>query len=124
MIMYRQSMMENFYYMQGPLSTQSHELPSFTEVMADYTKCLQLDPNFYYAYFNRGNIKILNKDYIGAIWDFSRAISIEPKFAEGYYNRGLTYIYIQKTEEGCSDMSKAGELGVEKAYSVIKKYCK
>jgi tetratricopeptide (TPR) repeat protein len=97
--------------------------PNYEEIINDYTKCLNLEPGFYHAYFNRANMKIVSKDYIGAIWDFTRAIAYDPKFAEAYYNRGLTYIYIRKAEEGCQDLSKAGELGVDKAYTVIKKYC-
>jgi hypothetical protein len=42
---------------------------------------------------------------------------------EAYYNRGLVHIYLQDREKGCLDMSKAGELGITDAYSVIKKYC-
>ena len=32
-------------------------------------------------------------------------------------------IFLKDKEKGCIDLSKAGELGVEDAYSVIKKYC-
>jgi len=42
---------------------------------------------------------------------------------QAYYNRGLTLIYLQDNEKGCLDMSKAGELGMQEAYPVIKKYC-
>jgi tetratricopeptide (TPR) repeat protein len=104
-------------------SPKSKAQKNYDPIIADYTACLKLYPGFYHAYFNRANIKILSNDYIGAIWDFSRAISYDPKFAEGYFNRGLTYIYIRKPDEGCLDLSKAGELGIDKAYDVIKKFC-
>ena len=69
------------------------------------------------------NVKIESRDFKGAIADFGKAVEIEPKFAEAYYNRGLTYIFIKEKETGCLDLSKAGELGIQKAYAVIKKYC-
>jgi len=42
--------------------------------------------------------------------------------AEAWYNRGLAKIYAKKVSEGIEDLSKAGELGLYQAYSVIKKY--
>ena len=41
-----------------------------------------------------------------------------------YYNRALVLIFIKDREKGCIDLSRAGELGIKDAYSVINKYCK
>ncbi len=98
-------------------------IQNYDDIVADYLKCIRLDPDFYYAYYNMALVDIINRNYKDAISYFNQAIIIEPKFAEGYYNRGLTYIFMQQNEEGCRDMSKAGELGVQRAYNVIKKYC-
>ena len=46
-----------------------------------------------------------------------------PSIGEAYYNRGLVLIYLQDKGKGCIDLSVAGELGMEDAYAVIKKYC-
>ena len=43
---------------------------------------------------------------------------------DAYFNRGLALIFIKDKEKGCIDLSRAGELGVADAYSVISKYCK
>jgi hypothetical protein len=51
------------------------------------------------------------------------AIKIEPDMAEAYYNRALTLLYLKEEKLACKDLSKAGELGVKEAYSVIKRYC-
>jgi tetratricopeptide (TPR) repeat protein len=104
-------------------SDKKTNLQNYDDVVADYQKCIQLNPWFNYAYFNLANINIDSKDFLSAITNLTKAIEIEPKFAEAYYNRGLTYIYVQKKEEGCTDLSKAGELGVQRAYEVIKKFC-
>ncbi len=40
-----------------------------------------------------------------------------------YYNRGLAKIQLGQIDGGCLDLSKAGELGADKAYDLIKKYC-
>ena len=51
-------------------------------------------------------------------------IEIDPNIAEAYYNRGLARIHQEQLDEGIADLSKAGELGLYDAYSVIKKYRK
>jgi hypothetical protein len=48
----------------------------------------------------------------------------EPYLAEAYYNRGLCHLFLKHESEAVKDMSKAGELGVYQAYSLIKKYRK
>ncbi|MDL2241956.1 tetratricopeptide repeat protein, partial [Bacteroidales bacterium OttesenSCG-928-L03] len=90
-------------------------------IIRDYDKVIALNPEFFYAYFNRGNIRCLQKDYRAAIKDYSEAIRINPDFAEAYFNRGLTQLYLGDTSKGVSDLSKAGELGMVNAYSIIKK---
>jgi tetratricopeptide (TPR) repeat protein len=63
------------------------------------------------------------KDYNSAILDYSQAIHLNPDLAEAYFNRGLTYIYLDQLNNGCGDLSKAGELGIKSAYGVIKRFC-
>ena len=63
------------------------------------------------------------KDYNSAILDYSQAIKLEPEFAEAWFNRGLTFIYLDMLDNGCGDLSKAGELGIKSAYGVIKRFC-
>ncbi len=102
---------------------QKVTIQNYDDVIADYNKCLKLNPKFYYGYYNMANVMIESREFKGAIDAFGKAIDIEPKFAEAYYNRGLTYIFIKEKDTGCLDLSKAGELGITKAYAVIKKYC-
>ena len=59
-------------------------------------------------------------DYRSAIADYTHAIAIDQRLAEAYFNRGLAYIHLGQRQEGISDLSKAGELGLYRAYSVIK----
>jgi hypothetical protein len=40
-----------------------------------------------------------------------------------YFNRGISYVLTNKLDLGCLDLSKAGELGLEEAYTEIKKSC-
>jgi len=90
------------------------------QIMRDYAKVIELDPDFAYAYFNRANIRCIQKDFRTAITDYNDAIRLKPNFVEAYYNRGLTRLYLGDTERGIADLSKAGELGMVNAYSIIK----
>ena len=53
---------------------------------------------------------------------FTQAIALDARLAEAYFNRGLAYFRLQKRNEGFTDLSKAGELGLYDAYSVIKQF--
>jgi tetratricopeptide (TPR) repeat protein len=98
-------------------------LSEYSDVISDYTRCIQVDSTFSYAYYNFANLKIELKDFTGALSLYNKAITNQPKFAAAYYNRGLTYIYIKEKEKGCTDLSRAGELGLKSAYSIIKRFC-
>lgn len=95
----------------------------YSEVLADYSTCLSINPNFAFAYFNQAYVRCKMRDYEGAMADLNKAIEIEPDFAEAYFNRGLTKIYLDDVEGGAIDLSKAGELGIQDAYNIIKRYC-
>ena len=91
-------------------------------VKADLDKVVELVPDFAFAYFNRANIFSKMSDYKSAIVDYTTAIDIDNTFAEAYYNRGLARIYTGNVDEGVADLSRAGELGLYNAYSVIKRF--
>ena len=40
--------------------------------------------------------------------------------AEVYFNRGLAYLKLGNKQQAVADLSKAGELGLYDAYSIIK----
>ena len=40
-----------------------------------------------------------------------------------YYNRAISKLKLKQKEGACLDLSKSGELGDDKAYEMIKKYC-
>ena len=98
------------------------QILDYQYILEDLNKVIELDEAFEFAWFNRGIVKAIMKDYEGAVADFSKAISINPDFAEAYFNRGLTELYLQQEEKGIEDLSKSGELGLVKAYNVIKRY--
>lgn len=76
------------------------------------------------VYLDRGRIKAILKNYVGAEQDFTKAIELKDGYAEALINRGIIRSrFLEKTEKGCLDFSRAGELGITKAYELIKEEC-
>ena len=40
-----------------------------------------------------------------------------------YYSRGAVKLILKQKDSGCLDLSKAGELGNQEAYKLIRSYC-
>ena len=92
--------------------------------MSDFNRALELDPSNAYVYYDRGNLYFAQGDYGKAIEDYTRALDNNKGLAEAFFNRGLARIHSGQRPEGVADLSKAGELGLYIAYSMIKKYSK
>ncbi len=90
-------------------------------IIRDYDMVIRLNPDFVYAYFNRGNLRCVQRDYRAAIQDYTDAITRDPDFAEAYFNRGLARLSQGEVNRGIADLSKAGELGLIDAYNIIKR---
>jgi len=77
----------------------------------DYSKAIELNPNFAVAYFNRGlSYAKLGGKSNEAFNDYNKAIELNPNFAAAYNNRGRIYSFQGKYDKAISDYSKAIEL--------------
>ena len=74
------------------------------------TKAIELNPDYAYAYNNRGNAKYELKDYDGAIEDFNKAIELKPDYANAYNNRGNAKYRLKDYDGAIEDYNKAIEL--------------
>ena len=81
------------YYNRGNAKGNSQD---YKGAIADYTKAIELNPNFAAAYNNRGNAKSDLQDYLGAIADCTKAIELNPNYAYAYNNREMQKV-IYKT---------------------------
>ena len=100
-----------------------HDDNTYEMVLKDYAQTLKLDSNFTYAWFNTANTKIMMGNYKDAADDLTRVLRLDPTLSDAYFNRGLILIFLGYNKEACKDISKAGELGIQEAYKVIKRYC-
>lgn len=76
------------------------------------------------VYIVRGLAKSQLKKYDEAIADYNLVLKLNPKYATAYRLKALDEIKKGDIEQGCLDLSRAGELGSNEAYSDIKQYCK
>lgn len=94
----------------------------FELMQKDFDAATRLAPDFAPAWYNLAHALVAQRKYEDAIKAYDQAIVLKPSLAEAYYNRGLTHIYMKNREQGISDLSKAGELGLYSAYNVIKRF--
>ena len=95
----------------------------YSDAIRDMKAAAEILPDIPYIYYNLGNLYCLSSEHISSIENYSKAIELYPYMGDAYFNRGLVLIYLKDKEKGCIDLSRAGELGVQDAYGVIKKYC-
>ncbi len=95
----------------------------YSEAIEDMLAADRIMPGVPYVYFNLGNLYCLSSKFVESVDNYTKAIGVYPYMGDAYYNRGLVLIYLKDKEKGCIDLSRAGELGVADAYSVISKYC-
>ena len=104
--------------------SKNHEIiVDYGSAITDYSKAIELNKNFVFAYFNRGNAYAKSKQFDKAISDYTKALELDRGLKEAYFNRGLVYLYNNDKTSAYGDLSKAGELGLLDAYNVIKRYC-
>src|SRR5215204_1440714 len=53
----------------------------YDEAIREYTKAIELNPQFAEAYYNRGIAYSDKKEYDAAIQDYTKAIELNPRFA-------------------------------------------
>ena len=90
--------------------------------MDDFNQAIRLHSGSAFLLYDRANLYAARKEYSKAIADYTAALKINPRLAEAYFNRGYARIMANQKSEGIRDLSRAGELGLYEAYSVIKQF--
>ena len=66
----------------------------YQRAIADFSKAIELNPQFAQAYNNRAMAYTLQGDFEKALPDFSKMIEFNPKSAQAYCNRGVVYYHL------------------------------
>ena len=102
--------------------TKTFERPDYQQPLNTLSGLLDKNKKNPFLWYNIGNIHLQMQEFNKAIDDYTNAINLEPHLAEAYYNRALTLLYLNEKELAMRDLSKAGELGINEAYVVIKRF--
>ena len=89
-------------------------------VLSDFEKAENLAPDNAYLLYCHGTFMAYRQNYAEAQRLLSKALSLDNKLAEAYFNRGLARSHAGDNDGAAADLSKAGELGLYSAYSILK----
>src|SRR5690606_26305687 len=106
------------YYKRGLAYS---EFGMHKDAFNDFSKVVELYPQFNYGYFYRGSSNWHLGKYEEAIADFSKAIELDSKDLHSYFNRGLCYQAEKKYDEALADFSKVIQLDpdFDEAYNQV-----
>ncbi|MBP8094798.1 MAG: tetratricopeptide repeat protein [Saprospiraceae bacterium] len=126
-IVKRKSLQVEAYYFRAKSKVK---IKDYKGAIDDYSKAIEINPEFVWAYSERGFAKghsyteihdevkkLINGDYIGAISDYSKAIELNKNEAKFYNSRGSMKVRIRNFQDAVVDFTKAIELNPENANS-------
>lgn len=94
----------SLWFFSGNNQFSSHQLD---EAEASYTACIALSPGWSLAWFQRGTIRMMGKQFGKAADDFTRAYELSPKDLGALRNRALCLQALQRYEEALRDCTDA-----------------
>ena len=98
-------------------------LKDYNGAIADYTKAIELNPNYALAYYNRGISKKDLEDNYGAIADYNKAIELDPNYTSAYVNRGISKENLGDLNGACADWKKSINLGSTESVKWVANQC-
>jgi len=79
----------------------------YNSAIEAFTSAIALDPNYVYAYGNRGIAYADKGQYDRAIEDYNKVIQLDPNDAKAYNNRGVAYDKKGQHDRAIEDYNKA-----------------
>lgn len=94
--------------------------PLTADPLVHLEAAIRLAPTFAQAHFAKAFLDNELGDTSAALSGYARALELSPRMAEAYYNRGLLLLKQGNATQATGDLSRAGQLGLYQAYSIIK----
>ena len=82
----------------------------FIGSLSDLNKAIELDDNYFDAYFKRGVVNNQLGKVEAAIQDFTKAVNLKKSFAESYFNLGICFHEINDLKKSTENFKKYLEL--------------
>ena len=90
--------------------TEYMEDEQYEIAIHEFNKAIQLDPDYYAAYFNRGYSYDGLGEYQTAISDHTKAIEFDSDYAGAYNNRSISYRALGQSTLAAADKTMACSL--------------
>lgn len=71
--------------------TQELDDGKLDSAFRDFSGAISINPDYAFAWHNRGVVRMQRQDYPGAIADFTKAVSLDSDLAEAVFDRGEVY---------------------------------
>lgn len=94
---------------------------AITQAIKDLDTALGIDPDMIYALYDKALLSAKIGDAATALQCYDRLISLDSTLPQAYFNRGLLHEQQGRHSEAVADWSRAGELGLPKAYVLIRR---
>ena len=78
--------------------------------IAAYEKILEIQPDHYEAWYNRGVVCEKLERYEEALASYNNAIQVKPDYYEAWYNRGVALGNLEQYEQALVSLDKAIEI--------------
>jgi tetratricopeptide (TPR) repeat protein len=106
-------------------SQVSQQLPMVDEnqIIKDLNTAIQFSDELMIQY-NLGNAYAIKQNFIDAIYWYNKSLQNADDLKWVLFNKALIQIRLNDHKTACKNLSKAGELGLEDAYPIIRKFCK
>ena len=84
--------------------------------MDEFTRAIEIDPGYYYAYYNRARVYYEGGELESSIAEYSKAIDLNPDNVYWTIERGLIYLELGEREKAILDLERSQELGIPPEY--------
>ena len=96
---------------------------NYQGAIADFSRAIEINPQYAAAYQLRGSSKSILGDIQGAIADYTKVIEIDPQDANAYQLRGIAREKVNDLEGACRDWRKAVDFGQTTPAEWVKNQC-
>ena len=82
-----------------------------------FTQAIDLDQNYAFAYFSRGNAYYELQQLDAALADHNKAIALDPAYDYAYYSRGVVYDNLNRCDLALADYDQAIAINPNNVYA-------
>lgn len=111
----------NRYYDAGIVKANAKD---YKNAIIDFTKVIEITPNYAPAYFNRAILLVELHDYKSAIVDYNKTAELDSQYNQVYLLRGYAKHKSGDKNGACMDFELAKVFGNSLADEYYKTYCK